>query len=168
MSKFIKNNKSTHWHYTEPFNLDSIFHRIRILLHKSEPNRNPEKQNRNRTEQIVPGSRFFRVPLTDKHYSELIGFISFHAVGNQFIELEKVLIKQHPNLPSVCCYWWSGVFYIMTISSNRVCNKQCKWWFLIPNTFESIFLLEVNLRLKVGLFFKCDGASANRSFFQML
>lgn len=59
-SKFIINNKSTLWHYTEPFNFDAIFHRIRILLHKSEPNRNPAKQNRNRTEQIVP--RFFGYP----------------------------------------------------------------------------------------------------------
>lgn len=41
----IKNNK--------PFSFDLIFHNIRILLHKSKPNRNVEKRNRNRTEQIV-------------------------------------------------------------------------------------------------------------------
>lgn len=39
-------------HTDEPFNFDAIFHRLRTLSHKSEPNQNPRK-NGTKTKEIV-------------------------------------------------------------------------------------------------------------------
>lgn len=49
------------FHTGEPFNFGAISQRIRILLHKAQPNQNPEKRNRNRTEQIVSHFSFISV-----------------------------------------------------------------------------------------------------------
>lgn len=150
MSKFIKNDKSTLRHYTEPFNFDAIFHRIRILLHQSEPNRNPEKPDRTN---LFRGSRFFRIPVTDKHYSELIGYISFHAVWNQIIELEKVLIKQHPNLPSVCCYWWSEGLTSWRFPLTGLAINNVSGDFLYPILWK-YFLVRSELTIESGFVFQ--------------
>lgn len=51
-----------YFHTNVPFNFGAIFYRIRILLHKLEPNGNLEKWNRNQKEHIVPF--FFVISVT--------------------------------------------------------------------------------------------------------
>lgn len=67
MTIFMKNKQV---HTSEPSNFDAIFHRILILLHKSE--RTEIRKNRTETEpnKLFRGSRLFRVPMTALHSIE--------------------------------------------------------------------------------------------------
>jgi hypothetical protein len=103
----------------------------------------------------------------DKHTGELIGYCNLDDVGNQILELEKNITKSSSKHAScMLVLMVRGVATSLRFPFAGFATNSITADFLYPILWKAVSILEVTVKLKV-LFFTCDGASANRKFFQM-
>lgn len=102
----------------------------------------------------------------DKHTGELIGYCNLDAVGNELLELEKATTNSSSELAkSMLVIMVRGVATSLKFPLAGFATNSITADFLYPIIWKAVSILEVAVGLKV-LFFTCDGASANRKFFQ--
>lgn len=104
----------------------------------------------------------------DKHTGELIGYCNLDSIGNQLMNLESLVKDNKKNelakymlVVMVRSITSSLKFPLAGFATNSITAD-----FIYPIIWKAVSLLETVVKLRV-LFCTCDGASANRKFFQM-
>lgn len=102
----------------------------------------------------------------DKNSGELIGYCNLASIGNQFMNLEKQFTNQSSLAKFMLIIMVRGVTTSLKFPLAGFATEIITADFLYPIIWKTISLVESVLELKV-LFCTCDGASANRKFFQL-
>ena len=103
----------------------------------------------------------------DRVSGELIGYCNLDEVGNAIINLENVICGQENEVAKyVLVLMVRSVTTSLKFPLAAYATQSITSDFLYPIIWNSIAVLEVHLELKV-LFLTCDGASANRKFFDL-
>ncbi|CAG2199465.1 THAP9 [Mytilus edulis] len=104
----------------------------------------------------------------DKHTGELIGFCDLDSIGNEILNLENLV----GNCQKSQVAKFMLVIMVRGVTSNLkfplagFATNSITADFLYPIIWKAVSLIECVAKLKV-LFCTCDGASANRRFFQL-
>jgi hypothetical protein len=103
----------------------------------------------------------------NKYSGELIGYCNLDNIGNTIMDLENTLLSRESTVAKyVLVLMVRGIVTSLKFPLAAFATQSISADFLYPILWTAISLLEIHLKLKV-LFLTCDGASANRKFFNM-
>ena len=103
----------------------------------------------------------------DKHTGDLIGYVNLDGVGNDLHDLQNIVKdKKSVVAKAVLVVMVRGIFTRLKFPLAHYATASITADFLYPIIWDAIEALEVHCGLHV-LFVTCDGASANRKFFQV-
>ncbi|CAC5412162.1 THAP9 [Mytilus coruscus] len=104
----------------------------------------------------------------DKHTGELIGYCDLDSISNQIMNLEKAVNDSKPTQVAkfMLVIMVRGITTNLKFPFAGFATNSITADFLYPIFWKAVSILERSVKLKV-LFCTCDGASANRKFFQL-
>ncbi|CAC5369285.1 THAP9 [Mytilus coruscus] len=104
----------------------------------------------------------------DKHTGELIGYCDLDSIGNEILNLENLVgnCKKSQLAKFMLVIMVRGVTSNLKFPLAGFATSSITADFLYPIIWKAVSLVECVAKLKV-LFCTCDGASANRRFFQL-
>ncbi|CAC5403380.1 THAP9 [Mytilus coruscus] len=104
----------------------------------------------------------------DKHTGELIGYCDLDSISNQIMNLEKAVNDSKPTQVAkfMLVIMVRGITTNLKFPFAGFATNSITADFLYPIFWKAVSILECSVKLKV-LFCTCDGASANRKFFQL-